>query len=128
MFSTVLLARTREAFVATSGSAEAVRNGLRETAGATTGAGLLMIAALIPLSLTELLNIRALGIGVAVAVLLHLLIVRPVLLPAAAAVLRRYGWWPTAATRPGAPTHPHRRKVALPAPSLPHRRSRPAHP
>jgi RND superfamily putative drug exporter len=128
VFSTVLLARTREEFVAASGSGEAARDGLRETAAAITGAGLLMIAALISFSPTHLLNVRALGIGVAVAVLLHLLIVRPVLLPAAAAVLGRYGWWPTAATGPGAPTHPHKRKVTLPPPSLPHRRPRPAHP
>jgi len=87
--SAVLLARARQAFVAGAGSREAVRSGLRETTAATTGAGLLMIAALIPLSLTQLLNVRALGIGLAVAVLLHVLIVRRVLLPAVAVGGRR---------------------------------------
>ena len=42
-----------------------------------------------------MINVRQFGIGVAVAVLLEVLIVRPVLLPAAEAVLGRFGWWPT---------------------------------
>ena len=94
VFSTVLLMSTRELYV-TRGSREAVRGALRDTAAGGTGAGLVMIAALIPFSTTELLNLRALGIGVAFAVLLDVLIVRPVLLPAAEAVLGRRGWWPT---------------------------------
>ena len=77
------------------GAKQAVRIGLRETAAASTGAGLAMVAALIPFSTTEFLNVRALGIGVAIAILIDVLIVRPVLLPAAAAVLGRFGWWPT---------------------------------
>jgi RND superfamily putative drug exporter len=78
--------------------------GLRETAAAATGAGLVMIAALVPFTATELLNVRALGIGVAVAVLLDVLIVRPVLLPAAEALLGRWGWWPTTGPRPAEPS------------------------
>jgi hypothetical protein len=106
------------------------RTGLRETAAATTGAGLLMIAAVIPFATTDLINVRELGIGVAVTILLDILIVRPVLLPAAEAVLGRFGWWPTAASQPTAPTAPsphslvsHQRN----RPHVPHRRPRPAH-
>ena len=93
VFSTMLLMRTREAYV--SGDGHAVQRGLRETAAAATGAGLIMIAALIPFATTSMINVRQFGIGVAVAVLLEVLIVRPVLLPAAEAVLGRFGWWPT---------------------------------
>ncbi len=35
------------------------------------------------------------GIGLAVVVVLDALIVRPVLLPASAELLGRFGWWPT---------------------------------
>jgi RND superfamily putative drug exporter len=117
VFSTVLLMRTREAYVAAPTAGEAVRVGLRETAAAGTGAGLVMVAALIPFAITDLLNIQALGIGVAFAVLLDVLIVRPVLLPAAEAVLGRYGWWPTAAPSPSEaapPTDTARRLQRLP--------------
>jgi len=127
VFSTVLLMRTREAYVASAGGRAAVRKGLRDTAAASTGAGLLMVAALIPFSTTDLLNIRALGIGVAVAVLLDVVIMRPVLLPAAEAVLGRYGWWPTVAPRPSEPAKPVRRARRLPRPHMPHRHPGPAH-
>ena len=93
VFSTALLMRTREAYV--SGDRRAVLTGLRETAAATTGVGVVMLAALIPFATTSMVNVRQFGIGVAVAVLLEMLLVRPVLLPAAEVVLGRGGWWPT---------------------------------
>ncbi|HLY48426.1 MAG TPA: MMPL family transporter [Solirubrobacteraceae bacterium] len=124
-FSTILLMRTREEYVGSNGSDGAVRRGLRDTAAASTGAGLLMVAALIPFSLTDLLNIRALGIGVAFAVLLDVLVVRPVLLPAAEKVVGRFGWWPTTAARKPAQPPATRRHHRIPR--LPHRHARPAH-
>jgi X-X-X-Leu-X-X-Gly heptad repeat protein len=101
VFSTLLLMRARDAFLAGSDTTAAVRAGLRDTA-ASTAAGLLMIAAAIPFSLSGLRGVRELAIGVAAATLLGVLAVRPVLLPAAAAVLGRHGWWPTIAGRRGA--------------------------
>jgi len=95
IFATLLLMRIREAFVATGDPAAAVTTGLRQTAAPATGAGLVMLAAVIPFAATGLLNVRAFGIGVAIAILLDVLIVRPVLLPAAAALLGQRGWWPT---------------------------------
>ena len=68
-----------------------------------------MVAALIPFATTDLINVRQFGVGVAVAILLDVLIVRPVLLPAAEAVLGRFGWWPTR-------TAPSRRPPARPRP------------
>jgi putative drug exporter of the RND superfamily len=114
-YSALLLMRTREAYVAGDGNRPAVRVGLRETAAAATGAGLVMIASLIPFATSDLINLRAFGIGVALAVLLEVLLARPVLLPAAEAVLGRFGWWPTSsphvedqiATRPHRPRRPH---------------------
>jgi RND superfamily putative drug exporter len=94
-FSTILLMRTREAYVAADTAPNAIQTGLRETAAGATGAGLVMIAALIPFAVTDLINVRAFGIGVATAIVLDTFIVRPVLLPAAVAVLGRAGWWPT---------------------------------
>ena len=104
-YSALLLMRTREAYLAAAPGENAVQVGLTETAAAATGAGLVMIAALIPFATTSLLNVRAFGIGVAVAILLDTVIVRPVLLPAAIAVLGRCGWWPT--QTPATPQPPH---------------------
>ena len=94
-YSALLLLRTREACLAAAPGEDPVQVGLAQTAAAATGAGLVMVAALIPFATTSLLNVRAFGIGVAIAILLDIAIVRPVLLPAAIAVLGRRGWWPT---------------------------------
>lgn len=100
IYTALLLMRTREAFVAGEPTERYVRIGLRQTAAAATGTGLVMVAALIPFSTTDLVDIREFGIGVAVAVLLDILVFRPVLLPAAEALLGRFGWWPTRSAGP----------------------------
>ncbi len=118
IYSTLLLMQTRDAYVSEPGDG-AVRGGLRQTAAAATGAGLVMIAATIPFATTDLINVRELGIGVTAAILLEIVLVRPVLLPAAEAVLGRAGWWPTSSPRPTGSGTPRRVPV-------PHRRPRPA--
>jgi RND superfamily putative drug exporter len=85
-----------------------------------------MVAALAPFATTDLINIRQFGIGVAVAILLDVLVVRPVLLPAAEATLGRYGWWPTTAPTGDEAETPGGTPRRLPRLHLPHRRPRPA--
>jgi X-X-X-Leu-X-X-Gly heptad repeat protein len=129
-YAAVLTMRTREALLADGDSEEAVRIGLRQTAAALTGAGIVMIAALIPFITTDMINIRQFGIGVAVAILLNVVIARPVLLPAAEAVLGRSGWWPTTVPgRTGPPAEAGSKGRAprrAPQAHLPHRRPRTA--
>jgi putative drug exporter of the RND superfamily len=95
VYTALLLMRTREAFLAGGPRQRYVRAGLRQTAAAATGTGLVMVAALIPFSTTDFIDIREFGIGVALAVLLDVVILRPLLLPAAEALLGDRGWWPT---------------------------------
>ena len=95
VYVALLLMRTREGFVAGQHRQRYVPMGLRQTAAAATGTGFVMVAALITFSTTDFIDIREFGIGVAVAVLLDILILRPVLLPAAEALLGHLGWWPT---------------------------------
>ena len=92
----VLLMDTKER-LATGGSYKsAVSTSLRRTAAGSTGAALVSAAVLIPFATSDLINVRTFGIGIVIALLLDVLILRPVLLPAAEAVLGRVGWWPTA--------------------------------
>jgi RND superfamily putative drug exporter len=98
-----LLHRTREAFMQTGDPHGALRTGLRDTAAAGTGAALAMIAAVIPFAFTQVMTIRELAVGVAIAVALDAALVRPVLLPAAVEVLGRWSWWPTSWTAPPSP-------------------------
>jgi RND superfamily putative drug exporter len=68
VFLVVLLARTRELLIAGESVDRALDVALRRTAAASTGAGLLMIAAAIPFATTGLLTVREFGVGVALAV------------------------------------------------------------
>ncbi len=128
-YSTLLLMRTREAYLEERDGREAVATGLRQTAAAATGAGLAMVAAVIPFAATELINVRELGVGVGAAILFDVLLLRPVLLPAAASILGRFGWWPTSGQRPsGPPAQATRRRlrIRLPHVHVPDRGPRPA--
>jgi putative drug exporter of the RND superfamily len=95
IYSVVLLARAREELLAGASADHALDIALRRTAAASTGSGLLMIAALIPFATTELGTVRAFGVAVAIAVTLDTFLVRPVLLPVAVQLLGRFSWWPT---------------------------------
>ena len=98
-----LLYRTREAFLETGDAHGAVSTGLRQTAAAASGAAAVMLAAIIPFAMADLLSVQVFGVGVAIAVILDALIVRPVLLPAAASVLGRWSWWPLSRQAPPTP-------------------------
>jgi RND superfamily putative drug exporter len=95
VYQVLLLARTRERFVETGEAREALLHGLRHTAAMATGAAAVMAAAALPFAFSDLLNVRQFGLGIAIAVTLDALVVRPVLLPAAVALLGRHAWWPT---------------------------------
>ena len=103
VYEVALLYRTREAFLATGDAHAAARTGLAKTAGAATGAAAVMLAAIIPFAAVDLLSVQVFGVGVAIAIVLDALIVRPVLLPAAVALLGRWSWWPLSRQAPPAP-------------------------
>lgn len=102
VYLVLLLARAREEIVKGATVDGAIDTALRSTAAASTGTGILMIAAMIPFATTELLTVRMFGVGIAIAVALDAFIVRPVLLPAAVEVMGRWSWWPTHVA-PGGP-------------------------
>lgn len=102
-YDVLLLMRTRERLVAGDSASAALAYGLRHTAAVATGAAVVMIAVAVPFAFSELANVRQFGVGIAIAVALSAFVVRPVLLPAAAALLGRRGWWPAGLTRRGEP-------------------------
>ena len=120
VFLVLLLTRIREEYLARGDLDRGLTEGMRHTAAAATGVGFVMLAAIIPFAASQLINVRQLMTGVAIVVLLDVLVVRPVLMPAAIKVLGRWAWWPTWAPgeRPRLPLHVRR-------PHLPH--ARPTH-
>jgi RND superfamily putative drug exporter len=119
VFLVLLLTRTREEYLATGDVQRGLSAGMRHTAAGATGVGFVMLAAVIPFASTQLILVRQLMVGVAIVVLLDVLIVRPVLMPAAVAVLGRRGWWPTWAGESDGETRP---QLRLPRLHTPHRR------
>ncbi len=117
VYEVALLYRTREAFLETGDAHAAVRTGLTKTAAAATGAAAVMLAAIIPFAAVDLMSIQVFGVGVAIAIVLDALIVRPVLLPAAVTLLGRWSWWPLSRQAP--PTPPTVRDVPPVQPTPP---------
>lgn len=95
IYEVLLLVRTRELFVSHGDERTSLAEALRKTAFAATGSAAVVIAVAIPFATTHLLSVRQFGIGVAVAVLIDAVIVRPLLLPAAVSALGKRCWWPT---------------------------------
>jgi RND superfamily putative drug exporter len=115
VYETILLARTRERFMQTGSPKAALAQGLRRTAAVATGAGAVMLAAVVPFAAADMTAVRQFGVGIAVAVVLDVLIVRPVLLPAAVGVLGRRAWWPSSPRPAGPSPRPPRGEPAAPA-------------
>ena len=117
VYEVVLLYRTREAFLETGDAHGAVWTGLRETAAAATGAAAVMVAAIVPFAMADLMSVQVFGVGVAIAIILDALIVRPVLLPAAASLLGRWSWWPLSRQAPPTPPRAGEAPPERPAPA-----------
>ncbi len=114
IFVILLLTRTEEAFDDGATVDEGLARAMRSTASVSVGMGALMLAVMITFATSTLIPIREIGVGVATAILLDVLLLRPVLLPAAVELIGGRGWWPTrvaaAAPAADAETAPRRRQ------------------
>jgi RND superfamily putative drug exporter len=74
-------------------TAEAVSQGIRSTAGTVTAAAAVMVAVFAIFASLPTLDIKQLGVGLAVAVLLDATLIRGVLLPATMKMLGEWNWY-----------------------------------
>jgi RND superfamily putative drug exporter len=72
---------------------EAVERGIRATAGTVTSAALVMVAVFAIFATLSTLDMKQLGVGLAVAVFLDATLIRAVLLPATMKLLGRWNWY-----------------------------------
>ncbi len=92
-YEVFLLTRMREQWVAEGDSNNAIRHGLRHTAGIITGSAAIMTAVFLAFAGADVIPLRQFGVGLTIAVVLDATIVRLVLLPA---IMRAAGpriWW-----------------------------------
>jgi len=119
-YGVFLLSRIKEARDRGLGERESVAVGLERTGRIVTAAALLFAVAMGAFATSEIVFIKEIGLGTAVAVLIDATIVRAFLVPSLMALLGRWNWW---APRPlawlhariglaeGAPTQPEEGKA-----------------
>src|ERR671933_705843 len=88
-----ILSRVKEHVDRGESTAEAVENGIRTTASTVTSAAAVMVAVFAIFASLRTLDIKQMGVGLAVAVLLDATLIRGVLLPAAMKLLGDWNWY-----------------------------------
>ncbi len=94
-FEIIMLSRIRESWQRHGDTRVAVREGLRHATGIVTASAVLMLAVFLAFAFSELDVVKALGVGLAIAVAIDATIVRLLLLPATMQLMGRWNWWPS---------------------------------
>jgi uncharacterized membrane protein YdfJ with MMPL/SSD domain len=88
-----ILTRVREAYDSGMSTKEAVRYAIKNTAGTVTSAAVVMIAVFSVFATLSSLELKQMGVGLAVAILLDATVIRGVLLPTTMTLLGDRNWW-----------------------------------
>lgn len=118
-----LLSRVQEEHLAGHSNEASVSRGLQQTGGVITSAALIVICVCLAFLTADIIIIKQLGLGLAIAIFLDATVVRIILVPAFMRLAGKWNWWlPTWLDRilphwhvhgPG-PAHTRRRDI-LPA-------------
>jgi uncharacterized membrane protein YdfJ with MMPL/SSD domain len=92
-YGVLLLSRILEEYQRTGDNVLAVGVGLERTGRLITAAAAIMAAVFFAFALADLVVIKAIGIGMGIAVVLDATIVRALLVPATMRLLGRWNWW-----------------------------------
>jgi len=92
-YEVLLLSRIQEAYRRTGDNRASVAEGLARTAGVITGAALIMITVFAAFALAEVITIKSIGVGMAIAVAVDATIIRVLLVPATMRLMGRWNWW-----------------------------------
>lgn len=92
-YEVFLISRIREYWLLSGDASDAVTKGLAATARVITAAAAIMVAVFSAFVLSSDVFLKALGVGLATAVLVDATIIRMVLVPATMQILGRATWW-----------------------------------
>jgi uncharacterized membrane protein YdfJ with MMPL/SSD domain len=92
-YEVILISRIAEHYRRTGDNRAAVVSGIEHTGSVITSAAAIMVAVFAGFASADLLPVKQLGVGLALAVFLDATVVRGVLVPAAMAVMGRGNWW-----------------------------------
>jgi uncharacterized membrane protein YdfJ with MMPL/SSD domain len=88
-----ILSRVREAFDRGMKTEDAVAHGIKATAGTVTSAAIVMVVVFGMFATESGIEMKELGVGLALAILIDATIVRAVLLPATMKLLGKWNWY-----------------------------------
>jgi len=92
-YEVLLVSRIQEEYARTGDNRLAVAEGLERSGRLITGAAAIMVAVFLAFGLAEVVLIKSIGLGLAIAVALDATIVRALMVPAVMRLLGRYNWW-----------------------------------
>ena len=92
-YEVLLLSRIQETYRRTGDNTMAVAEGLSRTAGVITGAALIMVSVFAAFALAEVVTIKSIGVGMAIAVAVDATIIRVLLVPATMRLMGKWNWW-----------------------------------
>jgi len=92
-YEVLLLSRMREEYERSGNNVLAVGAGLERTGRLITWAGAIMAAVFFAFALAESVIIKAVGIGIGIAVILDATVVRGLLVPATMRLMGDWNWW-----------------------------------
>jgi RND superfamily putative drug exporter len=92
-YEVFILTRTKEVWDRTHDNVEAVARGLERSGRIVTSAALVVVVVASSFAFADIVLIKALGIGMAIAIALDATVVRALLVPATMRLLGRWNWW-----------------------------------
>ncbi len=92
-YEVFLLTRIKESYDTLHDNNLAVAQGLQRTGRIVTSAALLMVAVFLGFGAGQVLTIKTIGIGMAVAIIVDATIIRTILVPAVMTLMGRWNWW-----------------------------------
>jgi RND superfamily putative drug exporter len=92
-YEVFLVSRIKEEYERSGDNAEAVVIGVEKTGGIITAAGLLLVVVVAAFGMSDILSMKEMGVGLAVAVAVDAAIVRPLLVPAAMQLFGKLNYW-----------------------------------
>jgi putative drug exporter of the RND superfamily len=92
-YEVFLLSRIQEAFWQTGDNRRAVALGLQRSGGIITSAAVIVIVVSICFATADMILVKAVGVGMALAVLIDATLVRGLLVPATMRLLGPWNWW-----------------------------------
>ncbi len=92
-YEVFLLSRIREEWLRSGDNEHAVEQGLAHTGRIITSAALILVVVAGSFAFTNLVLVKAVGLGLALAILVDATLIRLLLVPATMRVLGRWNWW-----------------------------------